>query len=373
LAGVMLVEASASVLESTREHARRILAELDAATAASDGESVTGWIDGAQHRILADEGLDATGRRRAFFDRHGFVVVRGFAGVAECEQMIAEMTKLATERWNPERAAVFRTDSEQADTTTDYFLRSAEGVGFFAETKAVDENGALLDSVTKVEALNKAGHGLHNEPGVFFDYSRSERVARLVRGLGWEAPVLPQSMYIFKQAGIGGEVTSHQDSTFLHTTPRETCLGLWLALHPATLTNGCLWVRPGSHREPVRRLFERNPAYFAAGGDNAGAARAPNPMLFRALGDDAAVSWEGGVPGDGSLGALLAAGFVPVEVGRGDLVVFPGTLDHLSLANTSDSARHTFQLHLIEGPEAGVTWSSANWLQYPDGKPFPRL
>ena len=62
--------------------------------------------------------------------------------------------------------------------------------------------------------------------------------AKLLRELGWRAPVLPQSMYIFKQPQIGGESTAHQDSGFLYTTPRQTCIGIWLALHPATLENG---------------------------------------------------------------------------------------------------------------------------------------
>ena len=62
-------------------------------------------------------------------------------------------------------------------------------------------------------------------------------------------------MYSFKQPRIGGEVTSHQDSTFLFTEPRQTCLGLWLALEKATEENGCVWGRPGSHNEPVRRRF----------------------------------------------------------------------------------------------------------------------
>jgi ectoine hydroxylase-related dioxygenase (phytanoyl-CoA dioxygenase family) len=34
----------------------------------------------------------------------------------------------------------------------------------------------------------------------------------------------------------------------------------------------------------------------------------------------------------------------------GDLFVIHGSLDHLSLPNTSPTSRHTFQLHLIEGP-----------------------
>ena len=66
---------------------------------------------------------------------------------------------------------------------------------------------------------------------------------------------------------------------------------------------------------------------------------------------------------------LFAAGFVPVECRAGDLVCFPGTLDHLSLANSTGKSRHTFQLHLVEGPAAGVKWSPRNWLQYPTGGP----
>ena len=50
-----------------------------------------------------------------------------------------------------------------------------------------------------------------------------------------------------------------------------------------------------------------------------------------------------------------------------------GQVDHLSLANHSSVSRHTFQLHLVEGPAAGVEWSPSNWLQYPAGKDFPGL
>ena len=57
----------------------------------------------------------------------------------------------------------------------------------------------------------------------------------------------------------------------------------------------------------------------------------------------------------------------------GDLAVFPGTLDHLSLPNRSPHDRHTFQLHMIEGPAAGVQWAPENWLQYPGGAAFPSL
>lgn len=188
--------------------------------------------------------------------------------------------------------------------------------------------------------------------------------------------------YIFKQPRHGGEVTSHQDSSFLHTEPRQTCLGLWLALDDATLENGCLWVRPASHAEPLRRRFERNPRYFGDEAEGISADPSAPQMVFTPLEPPPGQShgpgakWEGALP-EGAWplpsAGLFGAGFVPVEVRAGDLVCFPGLLDHLSLPNRSECARHTFQLHLVEGPRAGVRWSASNWLQYPPGKEFPRV
>jgi phytanoyl-CoA hydroxylase len=111
-------------------------------------------------------------------------------------------------------------------------------------------------------------------------------------------------MYIFKQPLIGDAVTSHQDSTFLHTTPRTTCLGLWLALQDATLENGCLWARPGSHLEPVRRQFVRNPGYFQNG---------TGPMMtFRDLvSEEDRLGWEGGLPAGTGPEVFLFEAFLP--------------------------------------------------------------
>lgn len=55
------------------------------------------------------------------------------------------------------------------------------------------------------------------------------------------------NIFVFQQPGIGGEVVPHQDNSFLITEP-ATCTGLWLALEDATITNGCLWAIPGSHK-----------------------------------------------------------------------------------------------------------------------------
>ena len=43
--------------------------------------------------------------------------------------------------------------------------------------------------------------------------SQSKAVAELVEKLGYQQPVMPQSMYIFKQPHIGEQVSSHQCAT----------------------------------------------------------------------------------------------------------------------------------------------------------------
>jgi hypothetical protein len=97
--------------------------------------------------------------------------------------------------------------------------------------------------------------------------------------------------------------------------------------------------------------------------------------------DDPNAPWDGSLPGNGDYECLLNAGFIPIECQAGDLLAFTGTLDHLSLSNqhnskksnTSSSSRHTFQLHLVEGPSQGIEWSPHNWLQYPPNQAFVRL
>eukprot|EP00928_Gymnodinium_smaydae_P070211 TRINITY_DN5410_c0_g1_i1.p2 TRINITY_DN5410_c0_g1~~TRINITY_DN5410_c0_g1_i1.p2 ORF type:complete len:381 (+),score=80.62 TRINITY_DN5410_c0_g1_i1:93-1145(+) len=323
--------------------------------------------------------------RRARFERDGFLHLKAFCSPEECARLRGRMAELI-DAWDPEKtlAPIFVTDTTQqlkAQGSSDYFLDSADRVHFFLEKDAsAGEGGGLRPGLAKHRALNKVGHGLHVTDSVFREYSTSEKVKDLVAELGWIDPVLPQSMYIFKQPEIGGEVTSHQDSTFLYTTPRPTCVGLWLALHSATLENGCLWARPGSHKEPVRRHFVRNPKHFDEGDSSA------SQMIFEDLdvagrdggGDPAsreAWTWEGKMP-EGSAppsDGLHKAGFKPVICEAGDLVVIHGQVDHLSLPNTSGKPRETYQLHLVEGPGAGITWSAKNWLQYPGRKPFPSL
>jgi phytanoyl-CoA hydroxylase len=73
----------------------------------------------------------------------------------------------------------------------------------------------------------------------------------------FKKPCIAQSMYIFKNPKIGGEVGAHKDSTFLITDPLSVC-GIWISLDSASKENGCMWGVPGSHlKDPTQYMHTR--------------------------------------------------------------------------------------------------------------------
>lgn len=261
----------------------------------------------------------------ASFERDGFVIVEDFLPADDCAALVARAEQLVHQVDAAELATVFTT-REQARTVDDYFLGSGDKVRFFLEEEAVDETGALR--VPKDRAINKIGHALHDLDPMFARVSRSAPVAALVAELGVRAPRLIQSMYVFKQPGIGGEVGWHQDSTFLYTDPPST-IGLWFALQDATVDNGCLWALPGGHRGGVRSRFLRR----------------PDDTVVTELLDP--TPWP-------------ATGHIPLEVRQGTVIALHGALPHRSDANRSDRSRHAYTLHVIDGT---CHYPDDNWLR----------
>lgn len=261
---------------------------------------------------------------RASFEREGYLVLEGFVSPAQCAALRQRAQELVEGFDARSHRSVFTTD-EQARRTDDYFLDSAERIHFFFEEEAFDERGALRQD--KARSINKIGHALHELDPVFEAFSRSLELAALVGALGLPEPRLQQSMYIFKQPGIGGAVRLHQDSTFLQTRP-ERLLGLWLALDDADRENGCLWVLPGGHRGGLRSRFVRE------GRATRLEVLDPRP-------------WD-------------EAELVPVPVRSGTVVVLDGLLPHSSEANRSSRPRHAYTLHLISAHDE---YPASNWLQ----------
>jgi phytanoyl-CoA hydroxylase len=261
----------------------------------------------------------------ADFERDGFLVVTDFVDAETCDRLRRRAEELVRD-FDPTGVVSIFSTHEQARTSDDYFLESGDKIRFFFEENAFLPDGTLRQS--KERSINKIGHALHDLDRVFDRFSRTPAIEHLVAGLGIEHPLLLQSMYIFKQPKIGGEVTCHQDATFLFTEPLRL-VGLWFALEDATTENGCLWVIPGGHQLGLKTRFVR-----AKGGGTRFDVLDSSPWPEEKL--------------------------QPLEVKKGTLIVLHGLLPHLSRENTSPRSRPAYTLHVID---ASAHYPENNWLQ----------
>lgn len=268
--------------------------------------------------------------------RDGFLVVPDFLSPGTCAALIERAVRITEEQAPAGPRSVFST-AAQARRSDEWFLESGDQVRCFFEEEALAADGSL--QVEPERAINKIGHALHDREPVFAAVSYDPRMRAVAAAVGMQDPLAVQSMAIFKQPGIGGEVGCHQDATFLYTEP-PSVTGFWIALEDATLDNGCLWVLPGGHREPLRRRFQRK-----VGG-----------------GTEFVTLDERPLPRPAELSA------VPVVAGT--LVVLHGLLPHWSGANRSPRRRLAYALHCIE---AAAEYPASNWLRRGPALPLRHL
>lgn len=259
------------------------------------------------------------------YERDGFLILPNFVKAQACDALCARAAELVRD-FDPAGLVPIFSTREQTRTSDDYFLESGDQIRFFFEENAFNPDGTLKQS--KAESINKIGHALHDLDSVFDAFSRTPEIKQLVTDLGLSSPLILQSMYIFKQPRIGGEVTCHQDATFLYTEPLKL-VGLWFALEDATIENGCLWAIPGGHKLGLKFRFIR-----AEGGGT----------RFEAIDD---VVWSN-------------ENLQPLEVRKGTLIVLHPLLPHLSRENRSSKSRHAYTLHIIDG---STHYPKENWLQ----------
>ena len=264
----------------------------------------------------------------SFWDKNGFIVIKDFYSASDCDKL-RNRAKTLIENFDPNKKSfksIFDTNN-QKHSEDKYFLNSGDKIRFFFESKAFDKNGNLSDSIDLV--INKIGHALHDLDKEFFDFTHKISLNNIAQAIGIKSPKILQSMYIFKQPKIGGEVTCHQDSTFLYTEP-ESATGFWIALEDANIENGCLWAAAGGHKGPLRKLFKRS----------------NNKMEMITLND-----------------APFEKLNTPLEVKKGSLVILHGRLPHYSCENKSNKSRHAYTFHIIDGE---CNYPNFNWLQRPN-------
>ena len=263
-----------------------------------------------------------------FWNNNGYLIIEDFKTHKECDELIYRSKELIEEQDFNNQQSVFDTVS-QSHNDDNYFLESGDKIRFFFEEKAnLDEENVKTN---KQYIVNKIGHALHDLDDKFIAFSKNEQLDQIARAIGFQDPLLLQSMYIFKQPKIGGEVVCHQDSTFLITEPEST-VGFWFALEDANKDNGCLQVASGGHKGPLRKLFKRE----------------NNQMKMEELSNEPFPETD-----------------TFVEVKKGTLVLLHGRLPHYSCENKSPNSRHAYTIHAIDGKSKYLDY---NWLQRPDLK-----
>ncbi|XP_014245544.1 phytanoyl-CoA dioxygenase domain-containing protein 1 [Cimex lectularius] len=269
------------------------------------------------------------------FQKDGFLVFEDFLSKEEVERLYNAGMELAENISPDEKKCVFNTIND-VQSTDEYFLESGDKIRFFYEKDALDEQGEL--KVPAGSSLNKVGHALHWLHPDFKEISFGNKIQDLCRSLRFEAPVILQSMFIYKNPDKCGEVKPHQDSTYLFTEP-NTLVGIWIPLVDTTIENGCLWFIPGSHESGVHRRYVRN----------------KDPEVKKLLVyDRPEVTYP-------------SSGFVPVPVSKGSCIVIHGDVVHKSECNKTTKARPAYTFHVMD---VSSQYSPDNWLQSPQGFPL---
>jgi phytanoyl-CoA hydroxylase len=117
-----------------------------------------------------------------------------------------------------------------------------------------------------------------------------------------------QDMALLKPPGRGREKPWHQDHAFFDFPLGTQVVGVWIALDPATVANGCMQLLDGGHKQGPRNHFRRR-------------------------------DWQ--LCDSEMMGAKSIA--FPLE--PGDALFFDGLIPHGTPANNTGERRHAIQFH----------------------------
>lgn len=266
------------------------------------------------------------------FHQQGCLVLENELSGEQITEILAECKSLL-ESLDLESHPKTTFSTKGAQTNDQYFIESSDQVRFFFEEDAFDAQGIL--NKPKALAINKIGHYLHQLNPIFHSVTVTARNHEIAQDLGIKQPQVLQSMVIFKQPHIGGQVSTHQDATFLYTSP-QSALGFWYAIQDCDKTNGALEYVPGSHRtSAVYKRMVRTPDQKST--------------VFEPTGLD-----EWSEPNDDE--------FEQICCKAGSLVLIHNSVLHRSAHNGSAKSRYAYAFHAIDKT---AHYDERNWLQIP--------
>jgi len=228
--------------------------------------------------------MNLTQARKSQFNRDGYLAFPDILSPAEVDSARAALSQLIQEKAaNPDQVGRLMVQYEpgfQADTgdAADE-LRVRKLMRFC-------EGNACLASLAK-------GH---------------PKIGEIVESIIGPDPIMFQDMALIKPPFIGTEKPWHQDNAYFAVTPLESVIGVWIALDDATVTNGCMHVLAGAHKEGPRRHHHTSDCEIVPERLNVANAR-------------------------------------PVELPAGGAMFFAGMLPHQTPPNSSPARRRALQFH----------------------------
>lgn len=212
--------------------------------------------------------------------------------------------------------------------------------------------GFPLDTTqTREERINRMLriHMGHRDLELWERYLLYPRVLDVVAALTGPDVLAMQTMMFLKGPGANGQGV-HQDSFYIPTFP-DSLLGAWIAIDPADIENGCLWMSKGSNVEPIYP-----PSHGYGYGDIA-------------LDDIAYVENVGGNqnPDDDPLNTLKTQVLshykeceVAIPADPGDVVFFGGHILHRSLSNKSKDRQRRCLVNHYCNARSYTPWDGGN-------------
>ncbi len=218
-----------------------------------------------------------------------------------------------------DRAVAMVRDIASGEGTNGYFHKN----GSFT----VPEENFTVGAGDRPEDRTSKLYNLHRHHP-FNDVAIASAITSVVAGVLGPAVDCFNSQFIFKNPGAWGQPW-HQDSLYFNFDCYPQ-VGVWVATSRATEDNGCLFVAPGTHTEPLHNhVPDRRP------GANLGYLEIVDHDFSSA---------------------------VPVCMDPGDVLVFHSFLMHRSGDNTSDSRRTALVFHYGQPGTIGGESGTIDWM-----------
>jgi ectoine hydroxylase-related dioxygenase (phytanoyl-CoA dioxygenase family) len=181
-----------------------------------------------------------------------------------------------------------------------------------------------LQPTAALAAMNLHSMGMNERSPLFAALMLEPRMVALARELVGDPLVFQQDQILLKPARVGRGTGWHQDNAYFSHPDPTRGVGIWIAIHPATVANGTMHVIPRSHHRAIPHEKTPGTAYLQ---------NAPEVREEEA---------------------------VAIELPAGGALLFNNGVLHCTKDNLSEGPRAAVALHYVNGEAVGPDfWANA--------------